>query len=137
MARRKIELIDESTKKVALSRIFGKNCASNIGEEKQNYCGYVSGEVTEVVFLGTCIVIERKEQFAHTYKWSDTICNSLMQTNGVKYRKEGWVSFNEQKDAYFDVDTRSIYIRFQTKQKQKAVGISKNLSSSSLSRGRR
>lgn len=66
-------------------------------------------------------MIERKEQFAHTYKWSDTICNSLMQTNGVKYRKEGWVSFNEQKDAYFDVDTRSIYIRFQTKQKQKAV----------------
>lgn len=121
MARRKIELIDESTKKVALSRIFGKNCASNIGEEKQNYCGYVSGEVTEVVFLGTCIVIERKEQFAHTYKWSDTICNALMKTNGVKYRKEGWVSFNKQKDAYFDVDTRSIYIRFQTKQKQKAV----------------
>lgn len=121
MARRKIELIDESTKKVALSRIFGKNCASNIGEEKQNYCGYVDGEVTEVVFLGTCIVIERKEQFAHTYKWSDTICNALMQTTGVKYRKEGWVSFNEQKDAYFDVDTRSIYIRFQTRQKQIAV----------------
>lgn len=117
MARRKIELIDGSTKKVALSRIFGKNCASNIGEEN----GYVSGEVTEVVFLGTCIVIERKEQFAHTYKWSDTICNALMQTTGVKYRKEGWVSFNEQKDVYFDVDTRSIYIRFQTRQKQTAV----------------
>ena len=52
----------------------------------------------------------RKEQFALTYKWSDTICNALMQTEGVKYRKEGWVSFNEQKDAYFDLDTRSILI---------------------------
>lgn len=121
MARKKLEMIDEGTLKVALSRIFGKNCASNIGEGKQNYCGYVCGEVTEVVFLGTCFVIERKEQFALTYKWSDTICNALMQTEGMKYRKEGWGSFNEQKDAYFDVDTRSIYIRLQTKQKQIAV----------------
>lgn len=121
MTKRKLEMLDEGTKEVAISRIFGKNCASKIGDEKQSYCGYVDGEVTEVVFLGTCIVIKRKEQFALTYKWSDTICNALMQTEGVKYRKEGWVSFNEQKDAYFDLDTRSILIRFQTKQKQIAV----------------
>lgn len=121
MAKWKLEMLDEETKEVALSRIFGKNCASKIGDEKQSYCGYVGGEVTEVVFLGTCIVIKRKEQFALTYKWSDTICNALMQTDGVKYRKEGWVSFNEQKDAYFDLDTRSILIRFQTKQKHIAV----------------
>ncbi len=121
MARRKLEMIDEETKKVALSRIFGKNCASNIGEEKQNYCGYIDGEVTEVTFLGSCIVINRKEQFAFTFKWSDTICNALMQTDGVKYRKEGWGSFDEQKDAYFNLDTRSIFIRFQTKQKQIVV----------------
>ena len=114
MAKRKLEMIDEVTKEVVISRIFGKNCASKIGDDKQSYCGYVGGEVTEVVFLGTCIVIKRKEQFALTYKWSDTICNALMQTDGVKYRKEGWVSFNEQKDAYFDLDTRSILIRFQT-----------------------
>lgn len=121
MAKIKLEMIDEVTKEVVISRIFGKNCASKIGDDKQSYCGYVGGEVTEVVFLGTCIVIKRKEQFALTYKWSDTICNALMQTDGVKYRKEGLVSFNEQKDAYFDLDTRSILIRFQTKQKQIAV----------------
>ena len=121
MAKIKLEMIDEVTKEVVLSRIFGKNFASKIGDDKQSYCGYVCGEVTEVVFLGTCIVINRKEQFALTYKWSDTICNALMQTDGVKYRKEGLVSFNEQKDAYFDLDTRSILIRFQTKQKQIAV----------------
>ena len=116
MARRKLEMIDEETKEIVLSRIFGKNCASNIDDEKQSYCGYVDGKVTEVIFLGPCIIITRKEQFALTYKWSDTICNALLQTDGVKYRKEGWVSFNEQKDVYFDLDTRNISIRFQTKQ---------------------
>lgn len=97
MAKRKLEMIDEGTKEVALSRIFGKNCASKIGDEKQSYCGYVGGEVTEVVFLGTCILIKRKEQFVLTYKWSDTICNALMQTDGVKYRKEGWVALMSRK----------------------------------------
>lgn len=121
MTKRKLEMLDEETEEVALSRIFGKNCASNIGDEKQDCCGYVDGEVTGVTFLGTCIVIKREEQFALTCKWSDTICNALMQTDGVEYRKEGRVSFDEQKDACFDLDTRSILIRFQTKQKQIAV----------------
>ena len=53
MAKIKLEMIDEVTKEVVLSRIFGKNCASKIGDDKQSYCGYVDGEVTEVVFLGT------------------------------------------------------------------------------------
>lgn len=128
MSKEKRIIIDEGTKKVVLSRLFGENYASKGDTNEMYYVGYVGDEVTEVCFMNYGVSFERKSSYGLPWKWVNAVYNPLFNTEGLDFldddekdEKNVIKSFNDEYDGFFESDPKFGFFRLVSKTKEDAV----------------
>lgn len=119
MRREKRPTIDERTKKVVLSRLFGENYVQKPSTEN-TYLGYIDGAIVEVFFYNfLCSVFQRTSEYKEV-KFANIVMNKFFATRGLKSSTMERINFDNTTCAHvmYDKEGVSFYFWYRLNKKE-------------------